>query len=104
MLDSKAFRSFFEANKDWLQPYAVFSYLRDLYHTPNFREWPQYSEYNAQEIEELCRPDTADYAHIAIYFYIQFNLHLQLLEATTYAREHGVVLKGTSPSVSVATV
>lgn len=97
VLDSKAFRSFFEANKDWLQPYAVFSYLRDLYHTPNFREWPQYSEYNAQEIEELCRPDTADYAHIAIYFYIQFNLHLQLLEATTYAREHGVVLKGDIP-------
>ena len=97
VLDSKAFRSFFEANKDWLQPYAAFSYLRDLYHTPNFREWPQYSEYNAQEIEELCRPDTADYAHIAIYFYIQFNLHLQLLEATTYAREHGVVLKGDIP-------
>lgn len=97
VLASKAFRSFFEANKDWLQPYAAFSYLRDLYHTPNFREWPQYSEYNAQEIEELCRPDTADYAHIAIYFYIQFNLHLQLLEATTYAREHGVVLKGDIP-------
>lgn len=97
VLASKAFRDFFEANKEWLQPYAAFSYLRDVYRTPNFREWPKYSEYNAQEIEELCRPGTEVYPNIAIYFYIQFNLHLQLLEATTYAREHGVVLKGDIP-------
>lgn len=97
VLASKAFRDFFEANKEWLQPYAAFSYLRDVYRTPNFREWPKYSEYNAQEIEELCRPGTEVYPNIAIYFYIQFNLHLQLLEATTYARENGVVLKGDIP-------
>ncbi len=97
VLDSEDFRTFFEANREWLQPYAVFSYLRDAYHTPNFREWPRYSIYNAQEIEALCRPDSADYPHIAIYYYIQFNLHQQLLAATTHARAHGVVLKGDIP-------
>lgn len=97
VLTSKAFLDFFEANKEWLQPYAAFSYLRDIYQTPNFREWPEYSEYKAQEIVELCRPGTEVYPHIAIYYYIQFNLHLQLLEATTYARKHGVVLKGDIP-------
>ena len=29
VLASKGFKDFFEANKEWLQPYAVFSYLRD---------------------------------------------------------------------------
>ena len=36
VLASKAFKEFFEANKEWLQPYAVFSYLRDAYKTPDF--------------------------------------------------------------------
>lgn len=97
VLASDTFRRFFESNKEWLQPYAAFSYLRDIYHTANFREWPTHSEYDAKEIDLLCQPGSAHYAQIAIYYYIQFNLHLQLLEATTYAREHGVVLKGDIP-------
>ena len=97
VLASDAFRNFYEANKEWLQPYAVFSYLRDAYKTPNFHEWPKYATYDAKEIETLCRPDSADYPHIAIYYYIQFNLHLQLLAATEHARANGVVLKGDIP-------
>lgn len=97
VLSSAAFHDFFESNKEWLQPYAVFSYLRDVYKTPNFREWPKYSSYDAAEIEKLCQPKSADYPHIAIYFYIQFNLHLQLLAATEHARANGVVLKGDIP-------
>ncbi|WP_373826893.1 4-alpha-glucanotransferase, partial [Bacteroides heparinolyticus] len=97
VLASDTFRNFYEANKEWLRPYAVFSYLRDAYKTPNFREWPRYSTYDAAEIETLCRPEAADYPHIAIYYYIQFNLHLQLLAATEHARANGVVLKGDIP-------
>lgn len=97
VLASKAFKSFYEANQEWLRPYAVFSYLRDAYKTPNFREWPKYNIYQPEEIARMCQPDSADYPHIAIYYYIQYNLHLQLLEATTYARHHGVVLKGDIP-------
>ena len=83
--------------REWLQPYAVFSYLRDAFQTPNFREWPRHSVYNAQDIEKMCRPESVDYPHIALYYYIQFHLHLQLVAATKYAREHGVVLKGDIP-------
>lgn len=97
VLSSKGFKAFFDANKEWLQPYAVFSYLRDAYRTPNFREWPRHSVFNAEEIEKMCQPETVDYPHIALYFYIQYHLHLQLLAATKYAREHGVALKGDIP-------
>ena len=97
VLASEAFRDFYESNKEWLQPYAAFSYLRDVYKTPNFREWPRYSTYRADEIEQLCQPGSTDYPNIAIYYYIQFNLHLQLLAATRHARAHGVVLKGDIP-------
>ena len=97
VLASREFGEFFNANKEWLQPYAVFSYLRDAFQTPNFREWPRHSVYNAQDIEKMCRPESVDYPHIALYYYIQFHLHLQLIAATKYAREHGVVLKGDIP-------
>lgn len=97
VLASGEFGEFFDANKEWLQPYAVFSYLRDAFQTPNFREWPRHSVYNAQDIEKMCQPDSVDYPHIALYYYIQFHLHLQLVAATKYAREHGVVLKGDIP-------
>lgn len=97
VLASKDFKQFFETNKDWLKPYAVFSYLRDIYKTPDFRQWPKYSTFNQEEIDKLCSPEGPDYNHIGIYFYIQYNLHCQLLAATTYARENGVVLKGDIP-------
>ncbi len=97
VLASEDFRAFFEANKEWLQPYAVFSYLRDAYGTPDFRSWPHYAEYNQQEIDALCAPGTPDYPKIAIYYYIQYQLHRQLLAATRHARANGVVLKGDIP-------
>lgn len=97
VLASEDFRAFFETNKEWLQPYAVFSYLRDAHRTPNFREWPRYNDYRQEDIDTLCNPQSADYPHIAIYYYIQYQLHRQLLAATRHARANGVVLKGDIP-------
>ena len=73
VLASKGFKDFFETNKEWLQPYAVFSYLRDAYKTPNFRKWPRHSVYQAEDIEKMCQPGTADYPHISLYYYIQYH-------------------------------
>ncbi len=97
VLTGDDFREFFENNKEWLQPYAVFSYLRDLYKTPDFRQWPRYNVYDVADIEKLCDPESTDYRHIAIYFFIQYHLHLQLKAASEYARNNGIVLKGDIP-------
>lgn len=96
-LASAEFAEFFKANKEWLQPYAAFSYLRDTFHTPNFNEWGKYAVYNSQEIENMCQPESKDYSQIALYYYIQFHLHRQLISVTKYARQNGVVLKGDIP-------
>ncbi len=93
-LSSPEFKTFYEANSDWLQPYAAYSYLRDLYHTADFRAWPQHSVFQAEEIAKLCE---SQYKEIAFFYYLQFHLHRQLLAASTYARQHGVILKGDIP-------
>ncbi len=91
------FKEFFDKNEEWLVPYAVFSHLRDKYKTANFRNWKKFSKFNRKEIEKFANPKSADYDKIAIYYYIQYNLHLQLKDAAQFAHKLGVGLKGDIP-------
>lgn len=91
------FKRFFQQNKHWLVPYAAFCYLKDTYETANFNEWPDYTQYNAVEIEEMAGSYEACDDKIAIHYYIQYHLHLQLKEATEYAHANGIVVKGDIP-------
>lgn len=97
MLASAEFKKFFKENEHWLLPYAAFSYLRDQYGTPNFSQWPEHNEYHADEIAAMCIPESDCYEEIAFYYYIQYNLHIQLLDAGNYAREKGIIFKGDIP-------
>jgi 4-alpha-glucanotransferase len=98
LLATKAFRTFFADNQHWLQPYAAFSYLRDQYGTPDFSQWPaEYSTYDAPRIAALCQPGSAQYAEIAFHYYVQYQLHVQLLAASAHARRKGVIFKGDIP-------
>ena len=45
ILTSESFEAFFRDNKEWLIPYAAYSYLRDLNHTSDFNNWGEYSRY-----------------------------------------------------------
>ena len=97
VLVSDEYRKFFEKNREWLIPYAAYCYLRDIHNTSDFQEWEEYAVYDKQAIEELCAPDKPEFPQIAIHYYIQYILHVQLSEASDYARKNGVVLKGDIP-------
>ena len=97
VLATEEFKQFFEDNKDWLLPYAVFSYLRDTYGTPEFQKWPKFSKYNKRDVEKLASEDAKDYDKVALYYYIQYQLHLQLLDVRNTARENGIIIKGDIP-------
>ena len=91
---TKEYQQFFEQNKHWLVPYAAFCYLRDEYGTAHYNEWPAYKHYSTKDIEELTLPSSAAYNDIALHYFIQYHLHLQLKEATAYAHSNGIILKG----------
>ena len=38
---TKAYKEFFEENKAWLEPYALFCVNRDKYGTADFSQWPK---------------------------------------------------------------
>lgn len=96
-LTSEEFLRFFDENRQWLVPYAAFSVLRDTYGTADFRQWPKYSVYKADEIERLCSPKARSYNKVALYYYVQYHLDRQLKAANTYAHSLGVALKGDIP-------
>ncbi len=91
---TSAYKRFFQSNCHWLQPYAVYSYLRDLYQTADFRQWPHYSEYLPKDIDTICQEQAHE---IGLFYYLQYHLHLQLTAAGNHARRHGVILKGDIP-------
>lgn len=97
LFQTEDYKQFFEANKEWLVPYAAFVYLRDKMKSPDFREWPAFSQYDRQEIEQLSTPDSDAWDDIAVHYYIQYHLDKQLKEVAHYARENGIILKGDIP-------
>lgn len=97
VFESAAFKSFFQENAYWLVPYAAFSYFREKYNTADFNQWPSNQTFNGEQINKFAStPIDAD-EELSIYFYVQFHLHLQLKDATDYAHQNGIILKGDIP-------
>lgn len=89
--------AFFQQNKHWLAPYAAFCYLRDKNGTPDFSKWKLHSQYDKEAIEQYVAKGTRHYGAIALQYFIQYHLHLQLRDAADYAHEHGIIVKGDIP-------
>lgn len=90
----KEYKQFFDENKDWLVPYAAYSFLRDKFGSADARSWGKYEVYDKLLIDELIEPTSAQYDRIAIHYFIQYHLHLQLKDAHDYANKNGIILKG----------
>ena len=88
---TKAFKNFFEQNKEWLEPYAQFCVNRDKYGTPEFAKWGSDAKYTEHT------DDKASLAAREFWYYVQFNLDQQMRSAHTYARKNKVILKGDIP-------
>ena len=97
ILKDKDFKEFIAANKEWLIPYAAFSYLRDINNTAEFSKWGDYARYDRGLIEKFCQPGNEAYNEFSYIFFIQYSLHKQFDEIAGYARQNNVVLKGDIP-------
>lgn len=97
ILSSEGYQAFFQENAEWLRPYAAFCYLRDHFHTPDFHQWQAYSTYQPEFSEQLCAPENEAYPETSFHCFVQYLLHIQLLDACNYGREQGVIVKGDIP-------
>jgi 4-alpha-glucanotransferase len=95
--DDLSWFTFFDLNRHWLVPYAAYCYLRDKNGTADYNTWTEFSDYNEEEIQELVSPENEFYDDIAIHYYTQYHLHLQLKDAVEYAHKSGIIIKGDLP-------
>ncbi len=99
LLEEKSYdhELFVKENKSWLPAYAAFSVLRDSFGSGDFSTWLGYKTGTPEIIEQICDPSSKYYQEICFYYFLQFHLHHQLMEASTYAKEKGIFFKGDFP-------
>ena len=97
ILQDNNFKEFIAQNREWLIPYAAFSYLREKKNTADFSKWGEYALYNREKIEKFCNPNSEAFSELSYIFFIQFTLHKQFYLISGYARENNVILKGDIP-------
>ncbi len=83
---TREFADFVGANAEWLLPYCAFSVLRDANRT---------EPYSPGLVAHLALENTD--GNFLFYAWLQYQLHLQLLDACTYARSRGIAIKGDIP-------
>ena len=97
VLSSKDFKEFLEEAGQWLVPYAQYCVFRDKYGTACFEQWPDHNTWNEADRAALLNTRSSQYREVSFWYYVQFVLHKQLLDAHQYARKSHVVLKGDIP-------
>ena len=97
ILAEPEYKAFFAKNEEWLIPYAAFSCLRDHYGTADFRQWGKDSVYHAGQARQMATSGSPFYPAMAFYYFLQYELHVQLSDACTYARSKGIIIKGDIP-------
>ena len=91
------FQNYLKRNQGWLKPYALFCYFRDTYGTADFNQWEKDAKFSKASLKRLTDPKSKAFNSIAFFYYLQYNLHLQLQDVADYARANGIVLKGDIP-------
>lgn len=96
-MESDSYKKFFEQNKEWLEPYALFCVLRDRYNTSDFRQWGEYATFDRKLLVSLPEADSEVRNQMLYHCFVQYLLDRQLKDAAEYAHSCGVVLKGDIP-------
>ena len=97
VFDSKEFKKFYEETQNWLVPYAQYCYFRDSFGTADFTKWKGHLCFCESDRVNLAYPEGKDFDKVAFYYYVQFILNTQMVEAHEYAQKKGVILKGDIP-------
>ena len=96
-LSSAGFRDFYEKNNEWLFAYACYCYLRDKNNSSDFREWGEFSRFDAARLHRMMGVYPETKKEIDYWYFIQYLLHKQFSEVKEYAREKGIAMKGDIP-------
>ena len=94
---TEEYKHFFEENKKWLVPYAQYCLFRDTYGTADFSQWPEHQTWDEADRAALTNVRSKAYKAVALHYFVQFVLYIQMKRVHEHARSKGVILKGDIP-------
>ncbi|MGB6222760.1 4-alpha-glucanotransferase [Haloferula sp.] len=94
---SNEFREFFEENRDWVLPYAVFCLKRDEFGTADFSQWEDSAVFDAERVEAMADSSHEDWSEVSYHVWLQYELDRQLSDAVEHLHQKGLALKGDLP-------
>ena len=89
MMRTKAFKTFFDNNKDWLVPYAAFCHYRDLYGTATFGDWPDHHTFDESEREAMANSRTSPLSERTVSTFANLSVFLPLWKPKFSKTEKG---------------
>jgi 4-alpha-glucanotransferase len=92
VVESDGFATFVQDNGYWLKPYALFCVFREEHNTGDTTKWGDHSRLTPAQLDALSSPGGAKYVACRFWYWLQYNLHNQLLNVSKYAREKGIAL------------
>lgn len=94
LAEDKVFKRFVKTNLYWLRDYAVFSCLREQYHTDDFMQWGDYSVYSEKKVVDYGKKKVKE---VYFYYFVQYHLDKQLKAAIAGVHDLGLAVKGDLP-------
>ncbi len=91
---TKAFKEYVAANREWLEPYAVYCVLRDRNGSAEFAIWGDMATYDQARIDAFVKENPMD---VAYHEWIQMHLAKQMSDVRDYCHSLKVALKGDIP-------
>lgn len=92
------FEAFAEETGEWLRPYSLFCFLRDLFGGSDHFQWGAMqglSESRLAELTDLRKSEIS--TTVGFYMYLQWRLDAQLRRASSHCARRGIALKGDLP-------
>ena len=93
VLATPGFSRWFRNNRDWLQPYALYCFFRDLHGTADTSHWGARSTITQAQVHSLTDASQFHYKAVAFWYFGQYLLHTQLAAASAHASSQGVLLQ-----------
>lgn len=92
---SPHFESWYQAQKHWVEDYALFMVLKQQFHEQEWREWP--SEFRHRDPDALSRLRSEQARALAAIIHQQYECWRQWQALRAYAAERGITLFGDMP-------
>ncbi len=92
---AEQFHAFCEQQSDWLDNYALFRVLKELYGGRQWNEWPeQYRDRDDEALQALLQDESQRFD---LYRFKQFLFYRQWQRVRRYANERGIAILGDMP-------